>query len=587
MKNVKKILEENKINIDEIFFDDKKLNDLFLNKVIYLDKKDIDEKLLLAYDFLPLYIINLIDYVNYDLTNLRENELKQIKEYCNLLYKYSKNHPELIETNPIFKLNKNIKINLFGIDILEEFSNMKKTSYEKALEIYEKLEKNYLLSNKDLYFLIDYLTSVINTKDEKLLVMQEKLIKLIIHNNLDRSLRTKNFIMHFIAQRNFKERGFDYKIYLSDNKEILKNRLGVANSTCILLNASKFRNVPIQTFFYENYGYIMDYNNRIEEENKQKNEMDKKQKKYAMFNFACTVYHELWHAFQLYKLQKGIIDSDSLSHLEDYLISEYIGEKYEKKNYPYKTSEKDARIYSYQCLELFYRNFIPSEIKNIKTILFDMEKTEEEKKQYSFKHDEENSVLINETFIVNYMDKIISNNPKILTEFSTLKLIYDENGYPLNISKLISNSKGKGFEFKKYTIARILNKDLNKLSMENIEYEELKNIIEALIQIMDDTIKSLNIINNCLQKDKELNKNYKEVVKQKIFITGEIHSFLKKNISNKIFYINENYIGIFDDCFNYINDIIKNVGIKLGDEEIQNFSFSLLTGTEYSSNQMV
>lgn len=584
MKDVKKFLEKEKINIDEILFDDKKLNDLFLNRITYLDKKDIDEKLLLEYDFLPLHIINIIDYVNYDLSNLRENELKQIKEYCNTLYKYSKNHPELLENNPIFKLNKKILISLFGIDILEEFDNMKKTSYEEALKTYEKLQKYAFVSNKDLYILIDYLTSVINTKDEKLLEMQEKLVKIIIDNNLDRSLRTKNFIMQFIAQTDFKKRGFDYKIYLSDNNDVFHSKLGVAKSEFILINASKFRDVPISTFFYENYKNIMEYNEKI----KESQQRDKiVQKKYTMFNFVSTIYHELWHAFQLYKLQKGIVDSDSLSHLEDYLISKYIGEKYENMNYPYKTSEKDARIYSYECLEQFYKNFLPSEVENIKVITFYMQKINEEKKQYSFKHDDENNVIINEIFTVNFMDRIIGNNSEILTEFPVLKLIYDENGKPLNISKLISNSKGKGFEFEKYTIARILNKDLKKLNIENMEYEELKNIINALIQIMKNTIKSLNIVNGCIEKDKQLNKHYEEVVKQKIFITGEIHSFLRKNISNKIFYINENYIEIFNECFNQVNNIIKTVGISLKDEGIQNFSFSLLTGDEYSINKTV
>ena len=156
MEDVKEFLKENNINIDKVLFDDKKLNDLFLNRVTYLDKSYIDSDLLLTYDCLPIYIINILDYVNYDLSKLKEKGVIRIKEYCNLLYQYCKNNPELIESNPIFKLKKIVLIELFGPDRLEELNSIRKKVQERAIEIYERIEKNYLVSTRNLYFLIDY-----------------------------------------------------------------------------------------------------------------------------------------------------------------------------------------------------------------------------------------------------------------------------------------------------------------------------------------------------------------------------------------------------------------------------------------------
>lgn len=564
MKDVKKFLKENNINIDKVLFDDKRLNDLFLYRITYLNKNNIDSDLLLTYDCLPIYIINVLDYVNYDLSKLKEKELTQIKKYCNLLYQYCKNNPELIESNPIFKLNKKVLIELLGTNRLDKLSVIRRKTQEKAIEIYKRIEKDYLVSTRNLYFLIDYFTNTVNTNNKNLIKMQKNLIQKIIDNKLDDSLRTKNFIMQFISFEKFRELGFECKIYFSDKIE--KNdkdeiSLGETDFGYIKMNATEFRNISFDTFSCDHY-------DKVRKENS---------KEVLMIDFIRVIYHELWHAFQFYKMDLGVIDEESIGHLEMQLIKNYIDKKDYNRNYTKQIFENDSEIHGYKETLLFYEKFLNVELIKFLKIAKEKRKFHENQKKYSYKKDKQGKIFLNETYITKYMDKIIKKHPELLNEYYGLKLIYDDVGNPLDIVSLNNNAKKMGFEFEKYVIARILNLDLRKINLDNIEYTSYKNLVLAFVDIIKHSLDSIDVINNNIGKSSKL---YITLFQAKLAIIVEISLFLNKCILNERLNTEElqPLYRELDKYFKEANIKIKELGIALNDKELEICSLKQLIG---------
>ena len=392
--------------------------------------------------------------------------------------------------------------------------------------------------------------------------MQRNLIQKIIDDKLDESLRTKNFIMQFISQEKFRELGFECKIYFSDNME--KNdknwiNLGETDLGYIKINATQFRNVSFDTFSCKYYEVAR----------------KSKTREVLMLNFVCIIYHELWHAFQLYKIEKGIIDSESIGHLERQLIEDYIDEDDYTRNYKKQIFENDSEIHGYKEAILFYEKFLGIELIKFLKISNEKRRFHENQKKYSYKKNKQGKIFLNETYITKYMDKIIKKHPELLNQYRGLKLIYDDDGNPLDIVSLNNNAKKMGFEFEKYVIARILNLDLRKIDLNKIDYDSYKNLVLAFVDIVKHSLESIDVIN--VGRGSQL---YTMLLQAKLAIIVEISLFLNKSILNERLNTKEMQplYRELDKCFKEANIKIKELGISLNDKELENCSLKQLIG---------
>ena len=337
--------------------------------------------------------------------------------------------------------------------------------------------------------------------------------------------------------------------------------LGETELGYIKINASEFRNVSLETFscsYYETAKKL-------------------KTKEATMLNLVCIIYHELWHAIQLYKLYKGIIDSESIGHLERQLIEDYIDEDDYVRNYRKQIFENDSEINAYKEAILFYEKFLGIELIKFLMLSKRRIKMHENIKKYSYKEDKYGEKFLNEIYITKYMDRIIKRNPSLLSKYEGLKLIYDDSGNPLDIVRLNNNSKKMGFEFEKYVIARILNLDLRKINLNKIDYDSYKNLVLAFVDIVKNSLSSIDIINNKVKNNKEL---YRMLVQQKISIIVEISLFLNRGILNERFNTDEmqELYKVLDKYFKITNVRIKEVGVYLNDKKIENYLLKQLTG---------
>lgn len=561
---VDQILKELEIDIDEILFSNYNVGNLFDYKVNYLTYDKIDGKKVVTYDLLPLYIKTIFEDIDYDFKRLTQKQSFHIRIYFSFLYKYCKENPELMFSNPLLKEKEEVIIHFLGKDKLEELKQLSKKTTDKAIFIYKNIIKNDKFTyKKDLYFLIKYFINNIDTKDQSLIEAQSNLIKIIVQRNLDDSLLTKEFIMKFLAQRKFDEMGFNFRIYFSDTIE--KNHLGETGFYEIQINAQKFKKVPLDSLRYKNY-------------------LPHRGKKVSMFDFIVTIYHELWHLESLYKATQGSIDSHGLTQLEDFLIYSNKSKEEYRENYIYKISEIEAEISGYKGAIEFYEKYLPEELEEF-IELYKREHTRNIIRQKSsIKKDETDNVFINEVFVVKCINEIIKSNPKFLNEYKVLNLLYNQEGNPLPFLELINNLKEKDYEFKKYLVPRIINNELSNLNIDEMGMEQCENIVLCMLDVAKNSIEGLNAINEFYDKDDLLNKNYKEILGQKLLIFLKIYSFFRKNKNHSNF--NTNVIAdcyiVFDEYIAKFMDMMFVVGTNLNDEEIKNISLDMLSGDKKS-----
>ena len=489
----------------------------------------------------------------------REKCREILKGMYNDFHKY----PHLFYDSPLLKnetLNNimgNASFKQMVIKFRDDYYNGKKANklyMKKDTEVLTEQEKNQLYSNMQRLIYSD------NPIHQK---MVEREIERIIDSDYSSLNNSElSFYCQYISSISTKSKGYKTHVVIGEDKEGLK---GYQLNDYIFINKKGFESIELMTE---------------------------------------TVFHETRHSIQYHesKHKKTRIAFDMA---QQNLFCKYLNTmEYDSyhKNYKYSQIELDAEKNGHYGADLFFytigRKDLQEKIKENRII------TTDTRNYYDFMLDIDKKPIPTDTYIVNYMNKIIKSNPNELNNYPVLLELYNKDGNLKSFSEIMNKRINIGFDerglYDNYIDFGIKRGLLNEIDLSDANDNYIKKFNNTLQSIYRDNIcQNLKAYfedtENEYRGHKYNEKQVLNVTKYKLSLAYETLSYVNNNFELLLRpYKNERF-STSSELFNFIYDfrdfdinVIKNPIIKnnqeivnkiaefkkLTDEVIKKFNFA-------------
>lgn len=304
-----------------------------------------------------------------------------------------------------------------------------------------------------------------------------------------------------------------------------------------------------------------------------------------------TVCHETRHAIQE-KLSKEKINKVSFEYARHELFVKYLmTEDYDvyHKNYRYSGIELDAEETGYAnaaaLLSSFGRNDMAEEVRNQRREKFDR------RHFYEYMLGKDKHMINADDFIVGYLDEIIKNNPEEVKNYKALTAIYNEEGKRKPFTRIIGNLMFQGIDdrglYDNYVNYGIVRDELDRLDLQRAGKENCRKLFDSLSYIYQTKSYMFNeYCNDTNYSKNNLDIHVEKSTSYELDLLNKIISYVDKNMDIVLDSNDEDKLsssGFIHRFIYYFRDFdaskIKNEAIK-NSPEIQERLNKLLSSTD-------
>ena len=417
------------------------------------------------------YELAKLDYIEdaivYSITtsNILNHEI--IKNYCVILWHVFCENPFIAYESKIF--HKEISSKIFPEEQLKQINEFKiKMSTKVIDELNYAFNEPYQTISSEALRIAKYQININNPNDGNLC---EKLYNYLLNNyEANDNIYAKEYIINYTAYLAAKISNTPMPyVYLSnyhvDNKPFPEKTAGISkgNSGIIVVNYDVIEN----------------------------NISDQKEIP-AIISFMEAILHEFRHSAQAYEMVCGDKTHIAFDYARIAVFREHLSSKdYDEynKNYSGLETEIDAEKYGWKNV----CDIITSRTTKDKHPFFTLIKTSMKiicKNLLTIKKEKNCNRLESWEYNVKKLNDLVSQNPKLLNEYSQLKLVYNEDGSLKDILELLRNENSNKTElskiYKDYYISFIKDGTLDKIDPLKISKNDQILLFNKIIELLND-----------------------------------------------------------------------------------------------------
>ena len=462
------------------------------------------------------YILKYYDKVN-------DSVQKNMDKYLSAFYRSFLANPSELLGSPFLRSSEivtkfcpeRVQIKNQEREIRKHVIHTYKENSKDSQLLYSKDQNSGNLSREETNRLMHFFIKNIGTENKEIQKAQEKYIKKLIGQTAKTSdLEPKQiefiarYVNNYMLSSRLKQLGYNRNeiqnnIYVGEERETLG---GFENEYNIYINKNSLltQNIP---------------------------------------DLIQTVCHETEHSIQELEARKNPkskvgLDLAISNILRNYFSSEKGYDVYHN-NYRFEEIEKDAEKFGDDTAIVFLDQL---GFKELADDLSEKKNTKQNTRQfeYDFRTNEDGKKSVREKFIFENLNKAISKNPKLLSEYPGLENLYNKDGKVKNFKQLLMqefklNEAGKSAVFEDFCKLYISQGELENLNLSEFPEEMQTNIASRLISILASEKIQLS----------QMDSTRESAVKSRLPITKEdqkhVEGFHLGNSKKIMDFINQNY----------------------------------------------
>lgn len=441
-------------------------------KVSMLEGSNITMRYQVRLDALDNYILNLVE------TNQTHKLNRQdLLDYLNMVYQ---NRDNLYFFRNCLLLSYPYAEMIYSGKMLENIRSRGKALKTAAQKIYEELMQKGKVAEADMNKLLVYLIGALGKESDKISSVIDNVFNylLVKDSNGEQLTYKENFFMlRVMSYYSAKELGIPYTSVYLTNDDFGGNQLRETG-----MGAS-----------YDNYGIIY-INKRAVESRKQSNP-----NLTSLQYFLMVIGHENRHSYQSYNISQAKPDLAIFETIKSDLFRKHLSSSSFDEyhiNYRFNGMEDDANAFGYR----FLRETLNK--GNIKNTPFhneiDSSLIRLQYKQSLGRKKNQQQMFSAEMFDVKTLIEIIRKNPDYLNKYPMLRIMFNDNGTPKNMTELfnyIMRPDGR-FDPDKFAIAkdfilRVIDMNLDNTNIVSLDYVSQIQLFTLMFDTVYSELKKL------------------------------------------------------------------------------------------------